>query len=392
MFSPALLDPSLPLLYAGSKPATDRAWRDICRFGRYAPAKSRRRSLRRCSTGATDPSVKYITAGLSLNSLSRIASWANKFHRFVESETTRLGHARVPPALVADNDVALRFLAETADEDLGRTRVAAALRALNFVRKLIGVTTLSDDPRIPLLREGVLRLQPHAPTGAVPFPVKLLVAIAQRWGSSSKWWKRMVATVATVAFLSLLRGAGVLSIPSRTVTWVDGLNESRDPPAPGSPVSGALLLVPSRKSSQSSPSWVPIRHGIATELLAAHVRWRRRKAVGNSFLFPSRRLKKLSNRRPVWVPHGSNRLSQASLVSLIRQALVDVCGLSEQQAARFTVHSLRVGGINYYKRIGVSIGMRAKIASHKSLVTSRKYLRLLPIEKLVELSSMADPS
>ena len=96
--------------------------------------------------------------------------------------------------------------------------------------------------------------------------------------------------------------------------------------------------------------------------------------------------------RPVWIPHASNGLSQASLVTLLRKALVQVCGLSERQASRFTVHSLRVGGINYYKRIGVSIGMRAKIASHKSLVTSRKYLRLLPVEKLVELSTMTEPN
>ena len=85
------------------------------------------------------------------------------------------------------NDLALKFLAFVADEDKGRTRVGAALRAVNFIRKLIGVQDLSNDPRVALLREGVLRLQPHAPSGAVSFPVKLLVAIAQRWGSSSTW-------------------------------------------------------------------------------------------------------------------------------------------------------------------------------------------------------------
>lgn len=292
--------------------------------------------------------------------------------------------------MVNDNDLALRFLAATADENKGRTRVSAALRAVNFIRRLIGVTPLSDDPRIPMLREGVLRLQPHAPTGAVPFPVKLLVAVAHRWGASSKWWKRMVAAIMATAFLSLLRGAGVLSIPNGTVTWVHGLHESRAPPPPGASLSGALLLVPSRKSSQSAPSWVPIRDGIATNLLAAHVRWRESHATNNAFLFPSRRVSKLGSRRPAWVPHPANRMSQASLLGLIRQALVQVCGLTESQAARFTVHSLRVGGINYYKRIGVSIGMRAQIASHKSLSTSRKYLRLLPVEKLVELSMMAD--
>ena len=89
-----------------------------------------------------------------------------------------------------------------------------------------------------------------------------------------------------------------------------------------------------------------------------------------------------------WVPNKSNRLSRASLATLMRHALVEVCGLSNKQAARFTVHSLRVGGINYYKRIGVPIGMRAIIASHKSLVTSRQYLRLLPAEQLDELGHM----
>ena len=222
----------LSLLYTGNKVATGRAWGDICRFGRYAPAKSRRRALRRGSRRSDDPTLKYITAGLSRNSLSRIASWANKFHQYVEHESLTRGHSKVVPALVIDNNVALDFLAKTADEDLGRTRVAAALRALNFVRKLLGVPALSDDPRVSLLREGVLRLQPHAPSGAVPFPVKLLVAIAQVWGSSSKWWKRMTAAIITTAFLSLLRGAGVLSIPNQTVTWVHGLHETRTPPVP----------------------------------------------------------------------------------------------------------------------------------------------------------------
>ena len=347
-----------PVLFAGEAASVAIAWRDICRFGRYAPSKDRRRSLRASASGAPNPAVKYITAGISGGSLTRIASWANKLHQFLADEALRRGHARVNADMVADNDLALKFLAATADENKGRTRVGAALRATNFVRKLIGVSPLSDDPRVPMLREGVLRMHPHAPSGAIPFPVKLLVAIVARWSASSKWWKRMVAAVAAVAFLSLLRGAGVLTIPNRTVTWVRDLHESRDPPPLGAPVSGALLLIPSRKSSQSSPSWVPIRSGIATQALAAHVRWRHTHAPGNPFLFPSRRLSKLSGHRPVWLPHASNRLSQASLATLIWQALVQVCGLSEQQTARFTVHSLRVGGINYYKR------MRAQIASH----------------------------
>ena len=64
----------------------------------------------------------------------------------------------------------------------------------------------------------------------------------------------------------------------------------------------------------------------------------------------------------------------SSFATLLRLALQEVCGLSKADADKFNVHSLRVGSINYYKRSGVSIGMRAAIASHKSLATSKLYL------------------
>ena len=109
----------------------------------------------------------------------------------------------------------------------------------------------------------------------------------------------------------------------------------------------------------------------------------------NTFLFPSRKLQIKDGKRS-WRPHPSNPLSPASFCTLIRMALRQVCGLTDEQAKIFSVHSLRVGGINYYKSIGVSIGMRAKIAAHKSLRTSRRYLRLLPIEQFHELDDMID--
>ena len=290
--------------------------------------------------------------------------------------------------MIADVNVMLEFLAFVADQNKGRTRVASAIRTINFIRRLLALDSLAGDPRVALLSEGVRRLRPHVPRGALPFPVILLTAIAQTWGSSQVWWKRMVATILVTAFLSLLRGAGILSAPRGTVTWVYGLQESQNPPRKGGPCSGALLLIPARKLSQSAPSWVPIREGIATQLLAAHVRWRRASRGTNRFLFPSRRRRRSKRGRVCWVPHQTNKLSQSSFVTLMRMALVEVCGISQRSAHRFTIHSVRVGGINYYKRIGIPIGIRAIIASHKSLVTSRQYLRLLPVERLHELGNM----
>ena len=136
---------------------------------------------------------------------------------------------------------------------------------------------------------------------------------------------------------------------------------------------GVLLLVPARKSRQSMPSWIPVRRGRGTDMLRRHVLWRGRHAKRNRFLFPSRDRKFLQDRL-TWVPHHRNRLSQSSFVAMMRRALISVCGMSTFNAARFTFHSLRVGGINYYKRIGVPIHARAAIASHKSVETSRRYL------------------
>ena len=241
-----------------------------------------------------------------------------------------------------------------------------------------------------MLKQGVLRSIPHNPSGALPLACIMVLAIVKRWGNSRTWWKVMVASLIIIMFMSLLRGAGALSIPVDGVAWIFGLVESSVPPADQRGLSGCLLLVPSRKSKQTAPSWIPLRAGYATQVLSRFCSWRQRHVLDNTFLFPSRKQNKARGSTR-WFPHTQNNLSSDSFLLLLRRALMEVCGLSAQQALRFTLHSLRVGGINYYKRLGVSIGMRAQIASHKSLQTSRRYLRLLPHERLSELARMVDP-
>ena len=164
------------------------------------------------------------------------------------------GRVRVTRSHVADNDLALSFLAEVADENKGRTRVGAAIRAINFLRKMTALPLLSDDPRTTMLKEGVLRALHHAPSGALPFPGVLLLAIVEAWEFSPHWWERMTALLLMITFSSLLRGGGILTVPVNTVTWVRGLEESMTPPSPRSDYTGALLLVPARRTSQTKPS------------------------------------------------------------------------------------------------------------------------------------------
>ena len=81
----------------------------------------------------------------------------------------------------------------------------------------------------------------------------------------------MVTFLMLAAFLALLRGAGILSVPVVSVTWVTGLAEFVGVEVPPVYHTGVLLLLPSRKSTQSQPSWIPIRAGVATDLLREHV-------------------------------------------------------------------------------------------------------------------------
>ena len=329
----------------------------------------------------------FITAGLGVASWMRIASWLRRFRAYLGVVAIDSGRVRPTRRMMRHNGLALEFLAMVADERKGRTRVAAAIRALNFIRRLLGITSLSDDPRTSLLQEGVLRSFPHRPIGAIPFPPLAVAAIASAWGNSKVWWKRMTALAIFVAFVTLLRGSGLLCIPRRGVTWVSGDGEATDPAVIPRGHTGALLLVPKRKQRQKSHSWVPLRAGKVTAMLARHASWLRSRSPRPRFLFPARRRRYVDNKRR-WSPNPKSALSSKSLLFLIRMALREVCGLSFAQAGRFSVHALRVGGINYYRRLGVPLELRAQMADHMSLPSSLRYLRMEPADQFRAITSI----
>ena len=77
------------------------------------------------------------------------------------------------PEMMASNDFALEFLGKVADENKGRTRVTAAIRAIDFVRNFLGIRALKEDARTAMLKNGVLRMNLAARISAgVPLPVR----------------------------------------------------------------------------------------------------------------------------------------------------------------------------------------------------------------------------
>ena len=335
--------------------------------------------------------AKYVTAGLTAGSWQRIHSWLTKFHSFLVVHALDAVTGPPTPAMMRDDSLSLEFLAMIADEQKGRTRVNAAARAIEFVRKVMGIRPLSDDPRTALLKRGVLRYNPAKPKGAVPFPAIAVIAIAQAWGHSKSWWQRAVALAIYLAFVALLRGAELLAIPRRGLTWVSPAGETTNPSHIPANHTGVALLLPRRKTKQTEWSWTTVRAGKVTRLLSRHARWLRSQKARPRYLFPSRTARFRGGKRR-WFPNKGRRMSTATLLNLTRRALREVCGLSATQARRFTVHSLRVGGINYYRSLGVSTELRAQLADHMSLASSLRYLRLRPADQIDILSSIVGGS
>ena len=127
-FHPRLFRPT------ACRPAKLAAWATISSFARFAPSASRRRSLSQLVDPHQGSAVKYITAGVGAASWARIASWLRKFEFFTAEMAAASGRATIPAKMFRHNGLALEFLVRVADEGKGRTRVAAAIRALNFVR------------------------------------------------------------------------------------------------------------------------------------------------------------------------------------------------------------------------------------------------------------------
>ena len=344
------------------------------------------RCVRHGETVLQPDTAQLISRGAGPESWSRLGSWLRAFRRFLHARAGGPVSRYTLRQQVANNALALDFLAKVAREGKGTTRPARAARALNFLRLSLGMKSLNSDPRTALLRRAVCRDTPHVPKGARPIPPFMTTAIAEVWGSAYEWWKVMVALLMLAAFQSLLRAAGILSVPQRGTTWIVDSLQLVNPSILPVVHDGVMLMVPRRKTRQSTPSWVVLRAGRVTELLQRHLTFVRATVPTNHFLFPAR-LARFRRQARTWVPHPENPLSAQSFRFLVRRALQEVCSLTREQADQFSTHSLRVAGINYLHSIGVSTSMRAQVADHASVESSLRYLRLTPLQQLQRLNS-----
>ena len=207
-----------------------------------------------------------IAQAVSAGSWKRNQSWINKFQKYVA--LTSSSSQKMVRDAIQDERLILAFLAAVARENpRAKTRVDAAKRALNFLRAIADLPPLDRNVSIRMLakatrgrRVATVRQSPH-------LPVSFLHCIVSEWGTQGDWWERQIALMILLAFCSIGRGDEICACLRSGIAWVlqNGRIVTDNKFVPGHHcrnkqctrpgcVCGFLLLFPSRKNRQNSPS------------------------------------------------------------------------------------------------------------------------------------------
>ena len=339
-----------------------------------------------------DLAEKLIAGAMTKGSWARIKGWADKFEVYAKEACPDLVRSQGITTAFLSDSVTLAFLARVVKMRPGaKTCVKAATRAINLVRSLAGGKPLDKVPRVKLLNRAVRRSIARTVRQSPALTMQFARPIIEAWGSSHLWWKRMVATMIALALCIMARGAEICNCLREGMAWVrhDGTQVRTPLFAPAlavdqlgalsaPEVKGFLLLLSSRKNRQATPTWVPVISSTAVSLLVRHIRWLdRARGPRNGCLFPAR----VSVRRQGERAYVPSRLDDAhmsvqSFRALIREALVECCHLTPEQAAEFGTHSLRIGAMELLRKRGVPAEIRQQLGGWMSAAAALGYLQL----------------
>ena len=315
-----------------------------------------------------------IAQAMTKSSWRRNKSWALKFEAYVRATCPSLRDIGGMRRAVLSNRLVLAFLAHVVREKpKTKTCVDAAKRAVNFLRSLLGAAPIDSDPNVRLLARSVRHSFARSVRQSPAFPMVFAKVIVNNWGASDIWWQRMITVMVIMALYTMTRGAEIVSCRREGIVWVrpngtqvrsSFFNPARIVgsvgPALIKNVQGFMVLFPSRKNHQSTPTWVPVISAAVVSLLAKHIQWLDQvRGPISGCLFPARRSMRNTGMR-VYTPKLSHESSMSvdSLRLLVRQALIQCCRLSTQQTANFGTHSLRIEAMEILRSKGVPAEIR----------------------------------
>ena len=333
---------------------------------------------------------QLITRGVTVDSWTRNASWAEKFRVYVRDNAPSSIRAQGLKVAAASDRLVIAFLANvSAEQPLAKTRVGSAKRAVNLIRAMSNIKSANDSVAIQLLSKAAKNIVVSAVRQSPAVPISLMAIILRMWGRSPLWWKRQTVLMILLAICTFGRGDELCSCLRLGVAWVrmDGSVHSCGA-APTSQSSGParaihksfrgfMLLFPTRKNRQATPSWIPVAEQHAISMLAEHISWLATIGSKSPSMFLARRVGRTSGSR-CYLPNTSvsSQMSTSSFRNLFRSALQECCAFSKPQAGEFGTHSFRLAAMEMMRKRGMSAELRQQMGDWMSEQVALRYLQL----------------
>ena len=316
----------------------------------------------------------------------RAMRWIKEYGQFStrllrnEVECGRAGGCDDLRHLLGDEEMLELFVSALTLDGVGFSVPRSARRFLSAARMRVGHRSLNEIKSLSDVIRGHERTTPRTVMQAESLESDDVERIADAYGCAKSWWLVQVACMIALCFIAILRLGELVAFNMDDVVIVmkngDEVNAVSLSAVPRKrDVKGVFLHVKWRKAGQCHDVWVPVSCPTAVGLLLRHLRMLRASGRSSGPLFPARA------GRVAPVRHAANHVSTTSVRNALRKALVEVCGLTPAQAKLFSGHSMRVGGSNFMRKLGVADEVHRLMGGWASLASSRGYFQLPATEQ-----------
>ena len=283
--------------------------------------------------------------------------------------------------------IELYILALATKGDTAMSVPGEARRYLSAARERLGLSSIVDEAgAIADVVRAHKRKTPKQRRQAQSIHDDDVRDINRVYGCSKDAWEVQVACLVSLGFVALQRLGELLRVRLEGVRFVlrgGGevvASELKRLPRRAE-VQGAFIHIGWTKARQFHDAWIAVACTDTLRVLLRHVGILRREGRTEGPLFPSR-------------PHvgGFRSMSKAMDTDAgrraIRTALVKVCGYPREYAMLVGGHSLRVGGSNYCRRLGISSEVHRLLGGWASLQSSLEYMQLTSDERFAMATRM----
>ena len=315
----------------------------------------------------------------ALRWLREFEEWAGPFRYAEAIRRQEEPEVQTLREMLACDELCRLFISNLMRRKMGFSVPRAARRYLSGARMRLKMKSLNGDVALGERIRGYERSMPRTAVQRLSLALDDMHRVLEAYGDSSDWWEVQTALWMGLGFTAILRLIELLHLSIEGVHIV-GFNfgevsasEVEEIPH-HEHVKGLFIHLVWRKAQQQHDVWIPVACRAVIRLMMRHLAMLRANGRRTGPLFTARTRK--GGRR-----HKRNRMSSDAAVRMLRTTLVEVCGMTKEQAKLYAGHSLRVGGSNFIRRKGIDDEVHRLLGGWASLTSSRGYFQLLDEEQ-----------